>query len=145
MADYKTGTELGTYSIRAMGEALAPRMVNRLLFPEEKIAFVLQGIRDITVFTDYRILVVNYRNALGKSVEYTSYMYKDVISYSITTPGLGFDTDGEIVLRFINREVLMISVDKDNNMDRFLFLTYDLVGAGKTGTPLQKGVFVDTT
>ena len=44
MADYKTGTELGTYSIRAMGEALAPRMVNRLLFPDEKIAFVLEDV-----------------------------------------------------------------------------------------------------
>lgn len=143
MADYTTGSELGTYKIRVMGECLAPRMVNRLLLTDEKIAYVLQGIRDITVFTDKRILVVNYRHALGKSVEYTSYMYQDVISYSITTPGLGFDTDGEIVLRFINREVLLISVDKDNNMDRYLFLTYDLVGAGKMGTPLQKGVFTE--
>lgn len=133
--------ELGTYKVKLMGECLAPRMVNRLLFPDEKIAFVLQGIRDVGVFTNYRFIAVNYRSVTGKSVEYTSYMFKDVISYSLVTPGLGFDTDGEIVLRFINREVLILNIDKGNNLDRFLFLTYDLVSAAKMGIPLQAGVF----
>ena len=133
--------ELGTYKVKLMGECLAPRMVNRLLFPDEKIAFVLQGIRDVGVFTNYRFIAVNYRSVTGKSVEYTSYMFKDVISYSLVTPGLGFDADGEIVLRFINREVLILNIDKGNNLDRFLFLTYDLVSAAKMGVPLQKGVY----
>ena len=133
--------ELATYKVKLIGECLAPRMVNRLLFPDEKIAVVLQGIRDVGVFTNYRFLAVNYRNISGKSVEYTSYMFKDVISYSIVTPGLGFDTDGEIVLRFINREILILNVDKGNNLDKYLFLTYDLISAAKMGTPLQKGVF----
>jgi hypothetical protein len=127
-----------------MGECLAPRIVNRLLFPGEKIAFVLQGLRDVTVYTDRRILLVNYMGVTGKAVEYTTYSYQDIISYSITTPGLGFDVDGEIVLRFINREVLIIHVDKGNNMDRYLFLTYDLVSAGKMNVPIQKGVFVES-
>ena len=133
--------ELATYKVKLMGECLAPRMVNRLLLPDEKIAFVLQGIRDVGVFTNLRYLSVNYIGASGKAVEYTSYMFKDVISYSIVTPGLGFDTDGEIVLRFINREVLILDIDKGNNLDRFLFLTYDLISAAKMGVPLQKGVF----
>ena len=133
--------ELSTYKVKLMGECLAPRMVNRLLLPDEKIAFVLQGIRDVGVFTNLRFLAVNYRGATGKSVEYTSYMFKDVISYSIVTPGLGFDDDGEIVLRFINREVVILNIDKGNNLDRYLFLTYDLVSAAKMGLPLQKGVF----
>lgn len=133
--------ELTTYKVKLMGECLAPRIVNRLLFPDEKIAFVLQGIRDVGVFTNYRFIAVNYRSVTGKSVEYTSYMFKDVISYSIVTPGLGFDTDGEIVLRFINREVLLLNIDKGNNLDRFLFLTYDLVSSAKMGVPLQRGVF----
>ncbi len=133
--------ELSAYTVKLMGECLAPRIINRLLLPGERIAFVLQGIRDIGVFTNYRFLAVNYRHVTGKSVEYTSYMFKDVISYSIVTPGLGFDTDGEIVLRFINREVLILNVDKGNNLDRFLFLTYDLVSAAKMNVELQKGVF----
>lgn len=144
MAEYATGHELGTYTVRVMGECLAPRIVNRLLFPGEKIAFVLQGLRDVTVYTDRRILLVNYMGVTGKAVEYTTYSYQDIISYSITTPGLGFDVDGEIVLRFINREVLIIHVDKGNNMDRYLFLTYDLVSAGKMNVPIQKGVFVES-
>lgn len=135
--------ELATYKVKLMGECLAPRMINRLLLPDEKIAFVLQGIRDVGVFTNLRFLAVNYRSVTGKSVEYTSYMFKDVISYSIVTPGLGFDTDGEIVLRFINREVLILNIDKGNNLDRFLFLTYDLISSAKMGVPLQKGVYED--
>lgn len=133
--------ELATYKVKLMGECLAPRMVNRLLLPNEKIAFVLQGIRDVGVFTNLRFLAVNYLSVSGKAVEYTSYMFKDVISYSIVTPGIGFDTDGEIVLRFINREVLILNIDKGNNLDRFLFLTYDLISAAKMDVPLQKGVF----
>lgn len=133
--------ELSAYKVKLMGECLAPRMINRLLLPNERIAFVLQGIRDVGVFTNLRFLAVNYRSVTGKSVEYTSYMWQDVISYSIVTPGLGFDTDGEIVLRFINREVLIMNVDKGNNLDRYLFLTYDLVSAAKMNVPLQKGVF----
>ena len=133
--------ELTTYNVKLMGECLAPRIVNRLLLPGEKIAFVLQGIRDVGVFTNMRFLSVNYRHVTGKSVEYTSYMFRDVISYSMVTPGLGFDTDGEIVLRFINRECLIIHIDKGNNLDRYLFLTYDLVSAAKMNVELQKGVF----
>lgn len=133
--------ELSTYKVKLMGECLAPRMVNRLLFPDEKIAFVLQGVRDVGIFTNYRFIAVNYRSITGKSVEYTSYMFRDVISYSIVTPGLGFDTDGEIVLRFINREILILNIDKGNNLDKYLFLTYDLVSSAKMGVPLQKGVF----
>ena len=113
-----------------MGECRVPRIINRLLFPNERIAFALKGIRDIMVFTNCRILYVDYRQVTGKSVEYATYMFRDIISYSIVTPGYGLDCDSEIILRFINREVLIISVDKGNNMDRYLFLTYDLVSAG---------------
>ena len=61
--------ELSAYTVKLMGECLAPRIINRLLLPGERIAFVLQGIRDIGVFTNYRFLAVNYRHVTGKSVE----------------------------------------------------------------------------
>ena len=134
-------SELSVLKVTLMGECRVPRMVNRLLFPEERIAFALKGVRDIVVFTNYRILYVDYRQVTGKSVEYATYMFKDVISYSVVTPGYGLDCDSEIVLRFINREVVQLVIDKGNNLDRFLFLTYDLVSAVKNNHELQKGVF----
>ena len=134
-------TELSTLKIGLMGECRVPRMVNRLLFPNERIAFALKGIRDIVVFTNIRLLYVDYRQVTGKSVEYATYMYKDVISYSIVTPGFGLDCDSEIVLRFINREVLQLIIDKGHNLDRYLYLTYDLISAVKDNHELQKGVF----
>lgn len=134
-------SELATLKISLMGECRVPRMVNRLLFPDERIAFALKGLRDIVVFTNVRILYVDYRQVTGKSIEYATYMFKDVISYSIVTPGISLDCDSEIVLRFINREVVQINVDKGNNLDRYLYLTYDLVSAAKNNHELQKGVF----
>lgn len=136
-----SSSELATLKISLMGECRVPRMVNRLLFPNERIAFALKGLRDIVVFTNVRILYVDYRQVTGKSIEYATYMFKDVISYSIVTPGISLDCDSEIVLRFINREVVQINVDKGNNLDRYLYLTYDLVSAVKDNHELQKGVF----
>ena len=112
--------ELSVLKVKLLGETRVPRMVNRLLFPNEKIAFAMQGIRDMVVFTDTRILYMDYRQVTGKSVEYATYMYKDVISYSIVTPGFGLDCDSEVVLRFINREVVQLTIDKGHNLDRFL-------------------------
>ena len=134
-------SELATLKVALMGECRVPRIINRLLFPGERIAFALKGIRDIMVFTNVRILYVDYRQVTGKSVEYATYMFRDVISYSIVTPGFGLDCDSEIVLRFINREVVQMTIDKGHNLDRYLFLTYDLVSAVKDNHELQKGVF----
>ena len=133
--------ELAPLKITLMGECKVPRIANRLLFPNERIAFALKGVRDIVVFTNIRILYMDYRQVTGKSVEYATYMFKDVISYSIVTPGYGLDCDSEIVLRFINREVVQMTIDKGHNLDRYLYLTYDLVSAIKDNHPLQKGVF----
>ena len=133
--------ELDVLKVSLMGETRVPRIINRLLFPNERIAFALKGIRDIMIFTDLRLLYVDYRQVTGKSVEYATYMYKDIISYSIVTPGFGLDYDSEIVLRFINREVVQMTIDKGHNLDRYLYLTYDLVSAVKDNHPLQKGVF----
>ncbi len=133
--------ELATLKVDLMGECRVPRMINRLLFPNERIAFALKGIRDIVVFTDVRLLYIDYRQVTGRSVEYATYMYKDAISYSIVTPGFGLDCDSEIVLRFINREVVQMMIDKGHNLDRYLYLTYDLISAVKNNHELQKGVF----
>lgn len=134
-------TELATLKVDLMGECRVPRIVNRLLFPNERIAFALKGIRDIMVFTNVRLLYLDYRQVTGKSVEYATYMFKDVISYSIVTPGISLDCDSEIVLRFINREVVQLNIDKGHNLDRYLYLTYDLISAVKDNHELQKGVF----
>jgi len=136
-----SSNELATLKISLMGECKVPRIINRLLFPNERIAFALKGIRDIVVFTNIRLLYVDYRQVTGKSVEYATYMYRDIISYSIVTPGFGLDCDSEIVLRFINREVVQMTIDKGHNLDRYLYLTYDLVSAVKDNHELQKGVF----
>ena len=39
--------ELAVLKVSLMGECRVPRIINRLLFPNERIAFALKGIRDI--------------------------------------------------------------------------------------------------
>ena len=80
--------ELAQLKVKLLGETRVPRMVNRLLFPNERIAFALQGIRDIVIFTEFRILYMDYRQVTGKSVEYATYMYKDGKLSAGITPGL---------------------------------------------------------
>jgi len=141
MAEKSMSSELQAKKFTFMGECKVPRFVNRLLFPGEKIAFALKAYRDIGVFTDKRVLIINYRYLSGKSVEYYTYLYKNIITYSLATPGYGIDLDSDIVFRLINREVVHFQIEKGHNLDRFLYLIYDLVSAVINNHELHEGVF----
>lgn len=141
MAQGAKESELSVSKYTFMGECRVPRFVNRFLYPGEKIAFALKAFRDIAVFTDKRVLIINYRYLSGKSVEYYTYFYKNVITYSLATPGYGMDLDSDIVFRFINQEVAHFQIEKGHNLDKFLFLIYDLVSAVINDHQLHDGVF----
>ncbi len=134
-------SELSIKKFTFMGETAVPRFINRFLFPTEKIAFALKSFRDIAIFTDTRVLIINYRYLSGKSVEYYTYFYKNVITYSLATPGYGMDLDSDIVFRFINQEVVHFQIEKGHSLDKYLFLIYDLISAVLNGHELHDGVF----
>ena len=123
-----------------IAETRIPYFVNRLLFPEERIAYCVKSVRDIVIVTDRRLLIMNKQYSSGKSVEYVTYMYKNVTNYSISTPGLVVDFDVDVVLHFISGETVHLEFSKGGGLEKYIFLTYDLVSGIVNGHKLADGV-----
>lgn len=130
-----------TRKFKFFGETKVPYFINRLLFPNERIAVVLKAFRDIVVVTDKRFLVINKQYLSGKSVEYVTFLYKNIINYSISTPGILVDFDVDVVVNFINGDVIHFEFSKGNNIEQFIFLIYDLISAALNNHPFHPGVF----
>ncbi|WP_391206678.1 PH domain-containing protein [Psychrobacillus sp. L4] len=66
-----------------------------LLTPAERVEHAYKLIRDLIVFTDKRLLLIDKQGVTGKKVEYHSIPYKSVVHFSIETEGT-FDLDAEL-------------------------------------------------
>ena len=75
----------------------------QILAPGERIEKVYQLIRDLFVFTDRRLVLVDYQGMTGKKVQYHSIPYKSISFFSIETAG-HFDLDAELRIWISGRE-----------------------------------------
>jgi len=75
--------------------ATVEKEFTNLLAAGEKIEKVYQLIRDLFVFTDKRLILVDKQGVTGKKVEYHSIPYKSITHFSIETAG-HFDLDAEM-------------------------------------------------
>lgn len=66
-----------------------------LLTTSEKVEHAFKLIRDLIIFTDKRLLLVDKQGMTGKKMEYHSIPYKSVVHFSIETAGT-FDMDAEL-------------------------------------------------
>ncbi|WP_277586954.1 PH domain-containing protein [Psychrobacillus antarcticus] len=66
-----------------------------LLAPSEKVEHAYKLIRDLIVFTNKRLMLIDKQGMTGKKVEYHSIPYKSVVHFSIETAGT-FDLDAEL-------------------------------------------------
>ena len=66
-----------------------------LLTGSEKVEHAFKLIRDLIIFTDKRLLLVDKQGMTGKKMEYHSIPYKSVVHFSIETAGT-FDMDAEL-------------------------------------------------
>lgn len=130
-----------TRKFKFFGETKVPYFINRLLFPNERIAVVLKAFRDTLVVTDKRFLIINKQYLSGKSVEYATFLYKNIINYSISTPGLVVDFDVDVVVNFINGDMFHFEFSKGNKIEQYIFLIYDLISASVDNHPFHAGVF----
>lgn len=67
----------------------------QVLAPGETVEHAYQLIRDLFVFTDKRLVLVDKQGLTGSKVEYHSIPYKNVTHFSIETAGR-FDLDAEL-------------------------------------------------
>jgi hypothetical protein len=67
----------------------------QILAPNERIEKAYQLIRDLFVFTDKRLILVDKQGITGRKVQYHSLPYKSITHFSIETAG-HFDLDAEL-------------------------------------------------
>lgn len=75
--------------------AEAQKDLANLLYASERVEKAYKLIRDLFVFTDKRLILIDKQGITGKKVDYHSYPYKSISHFSIETSG-HFDLDAEL-------------------------------------------------
>jgi len=71
-----------------------------LLAPEERVEKAFKLVRDLIVFTDRRIVLVDKQGVTGKKREYLSLPYKQITRFSVETAGRAdLDSDVKVWVR----------------------------------------------
>ncbi|WP_432735980.1 PH domain-containing protein [Maridesulfovibrio sp. FT414] len=71
--------------------------LNPILGDNERVERAFKLIRDMFVFTNGRLILIDKQGLTGKKVEYMSILYKSVTSFSVETAG-HFDLDSELTI-----------------------------------------------
>jgi hypothetical protein len=69
--------------------------LDALLINEEQIVKAFRIIRDLFIFTDKRLILIDKQGLTGKKAEYHSIPYKSISHFSVETAGT-FDMDAEM-------------------------------------------------
>lgn len=107
-------------------EVPVPETITPFISSNEKICFAVKTIRDVAIFTDKRILVVDKQGITGKKTEYYTIPFKNIVTYAIETAGK-FDFDSEIKLVLSGGVQIELNFMKDKNMDELLLKVYNLI------------------
>jgi hypothetical protein len=73
-----------------------------ILLDDEKVLLAFKAGRDMSVFTNLRVMTVDVQGLTGQKVEYCSYPYKSIRAWSFETAGV-WDTDTELNIYTRNR------------------------------------------
>ena len=74
----------------------------KILLDEEKVLMAFKAGRDVSLFTNIRIMTIDVQGLVGCKIEYTSLPYRNVHAYSIQSAGV-WDRDSELSLHTRNR------------------------------------------
>lgn len=74
----------------------------KILFDEEKVLMAFKAGRDVTLFTNIRIMTIDVQGLVGCKIEYTSIPYRSIHAYSVESAGI-WDRDSELNLYTRNR------------------------------------------
>jgi hypothetical protein len=91
------------------------RDFEKILAPNERIEKAYKLIRDLFIFTNKRLLLVDKQGVTGKKVEYHSIPYKSITHFSIETAG-NFDLDAELKI-WVSGNALPIQKQFNKTLD----------------------------
>jgi hypothetical protein len=95
--------------------AEAQREFARILAVDERIEKAYKLIRDLFIFTNKRLILVDKQGLTGKKVEYHSIPYKSITHFSIETAG-SFDLDAELKI-WISGNALPLQKQFNKNLN----------------------------
>lgn len=91
------------------------REYGRILSSNERIEKAYRLIRDMFIFTNKRLILVDKQGLTGKKVEYHSIPYKSITHFSIETAG-HFDLDAELKI-WISGHALPLQKQFNKNLN----------------------------
>ena len=71
------------------------RQLENILIPGEQVELAYVLVRDLIVFTEYRLILVDKQGMTGKKTSYKSLPYRSISRFSVETSG-HFDLDAEL-------------------------------------------------
>lgn len=106
---------LGNASTLSIEEA--SKDLKQILTNGEEIDVAFKLIRDLIIFTDKRLILVDKQGLTGKKVEYHSIPFKSISHFSVETAG-HFDLDAELKIWISGAQLPAISKQfrKDNSI-----------------------------
>ncbi|MGO2083081.1 PH domain-containing protein [Vagococcus sp.] len=89
-----------------------------VLLSEESIDLAFKLVRDLIVFTEYRLILVDKQGLTGKKVSYKSIPYHSISRFSVETSG-HFDLDAELKIWISSgvEPAETLQFKKDKNID----------------------------
>lgn len=79
----------------------------QILAPQERIERAYKLVRDMFIFTDKRLILIDKQGITGKKMEYHSIPYKSISHYSVETAG-HFDLDAELKIYISSNTVPIV-------------------------------------
>lgn len=74
----------------------------KILLDDEKVLMAFKAGRDVSLFTNLRVLTIDVQGLVGCKIEYTSIPYRSIHAYSVESAGM-WDRDSELNLYTCNR------------------------------------------
>lgn len=96
--------------------------LEKILIENETVELAYQLVRDLTVLTDRRIILLDKQGITGKRTEYISIPYRSIVKFSVETAG-HFDMDADITLWLSShREPTKLELRKSGDVSQLIRL-----------------------
>ena len=101
----------------------------KLLGRNEDVLQAYLWVRDLLIFTDFRLILVDIQGATGKKVDYHSIPYKSIRHFAVESTG-HFDLEAELKIWIagLGAEPLVYTFSKDADVYKVQALLAECVG-----------------
>tara|TARA_B100000927_G_scaffold274846_1_gene254378 strand:- start:13 stop:390 length:378 start_codon:yes stop_codon:yes gene_type:complete len=105
---------LGNASVMDNNEV--QKQFEKIFIQNEKVEAGFKIIRDVFIFTDRRLVLIDKQGLTGRKVEYLSIAYKSISKFSVETAGT-FDLDAELKIWVSSEKLPSVSKKFNKSVD----------------------------